>query len=85
MSRTILLEKHAIKFLEKLDKDTACRIIEKLERLENDSIPPDARKLVSLKQSSYRILVGDYRILYRIEKDSIVVFSINKRSVAYKR
>ncbi|MBP6933025.1 MAG: type II toxin-antitoxin system RelE/ParE family toxin [Candidatus Methanofastidiosum sp.] len=60
-------------------------MVEKLERLENDSIPPDARKLISLKQSSYRIRVGDYRILYRIEKDSIVVFSINKRSVVYKR
>jgi mRNA-degrading endonuclease RelE of RelBE toxin-antitoxin system len=48
-------------------------------------MPLDARKLVSLKQSSYRIRVGDYRILYRIEKDSIVVFSINRRSVVYKR
>ena len=85
MSRTILLEKHALKFLEKLDKDTACRIIDKLEKLENDPMPPDARKLVTLKQSAYRIRVGDYRILYRIEKDSIVVFSINKRSVVYKR
>jgi len=85
MSRTILLEKHALRFLEKLDKDIAYRIIEKLEKLENDPMPSDARKLVSLKQSSYRIRVGDYRILYRIEKDSIVVFSINKRSVVYKR
>ncbi len=85
MSRTILLEKHALKFLEKLDKDTACRIIDKLEKLENDPMPPDARKLVSLKQSAYRIRVGDYRILYIIEKDSIVVFSINRRSVVYKR
>ena len=53
--------------------------------LYTSSIPPDARKLISLKQSSYRIRAGDYRILYRIEKDSIVVFSINKRSVVYKR
>jgi len=82
MSRTILLEKHALKFLEKLDKDTACRIIEKLE---NDPMPSNARKLVTLKQSAYRIRVGDYRILYRIEKDSIVVFSINRRSVVYTR
>ena len=38
MSRTILLEKHALKFLEKLDKDTACRIIDKLEKLEAELI-----------------------------------------------
>ncbi len=85
MPHTILLEKRVIKFLEKLDKDKAYRIIDKLEKLENDPTPSDARKLVSLKKGSYRLRVGDYRILYRIEKDRIVVFSINKRSVVYKR
>jgi len=85
MSRTILLEKQSLKFLKNLDKDTSRRIIEKLEMLEEDPIPPNARKLLSVKDNAYRIRVGDYRILYRLDANNIIVFSINKRSIVYKR
>ena len=85
MSHTILLEKQALKFLKNLDKDTSRRIIEKLELLEEDPIPSNARKLLSVKNNAYRIRVGNYRILYRLDANNIIVFSINKRSVVYKR
>jgi len=85
MPHTILLEKQSLKFLKNLDKDTSRRIIEKLEMLEEDPIPPNARKLLSVKDNAYRIRVGDYRILYRLDANNIIVFSINKRSIVYKR
>jgi len=53
--------------------------------LEEDPIPPNARKLLSVKDNAYRIRVGDYRILYRLDANNIIVFSINKRSIVYKR
>lgn len=84
MSYTLFLEKQVIKFLSKLDNQTKNRIFTKLEELEINPIPMDAKRIVNSKEKVFRIRIGDYRALYRLEKNKIIiVFLIDKRSRVY--
>jgi len=86
MVYSLYLEKQVTKFLSKLDKNTSKRIFDKIENLTKDSIPSEAKRIVNINDKVFRIRVGTYRILYRIEKEKIVVvFLIDKRSKVYNK
>ncbi|ANV91251.1 type II toxin-antitoxin system RelE family toxin [Picosynechococcus sp. PCC 8807] len=67
--------KTAQKELSKLPKDTQRRIIEKIEALINDPYPPDTKKLKN-GNGRFRIRVGNYRIIYRIENEKLIILII---------
>ncbi len=73
------------KFLKKCDKILQDRIMQKLEDLKNDPVPHDAKFVVGRNEKTFRVRVGDYRILYCIyyEKNQILVSTIDKRSRVY--
>lgn len=82
----LFLEKNVIKFLSKLNKDLAKRIFYKIQTLRENPNPSDSKRLVNVKDKVFRIRIGDYRVLYRIEDNKIViVFLIDKRSRVYNR
>ena len=82
----LFLENNVIKFLSKLNKDLSKRIFDKIETLRINPTPPDSKRLVNVKDKVFRIRVGDYRVLYRIEGNTVViVFLIDKRSRVYNR
>ena len=82
---SIKFEKQVFKFLSKLDKVTAKRIISKIKLLKDEPVPHDAKRLVNVPDKAFRIRVGKFRVLYRIEKDKIiVVFTVDKRSRVYQ-
>ncbi|MFT4326528.1 MAG: type II toxin-antitoxin system RelE family toxin [Candidatus Woesearchaeota archaeon] len=82
----LFLEKNVIKFLSKLNKDLSKRIFGKIETLRINPTPSDSKRLVNVKDKVFRIRVGDYRVLYRIEGNTVViVFLIDKRSRVYNR
>jgi len=86
MSYSLFLEKQVIKFLSKLDVQTKTRIFNKLKELELEPVPHDAKRLVNVKEKVFRIRIGTYRALYRLENDKLViVFLIDKRSKVYKK
>ncbi len=86
MSYSLFLEKEVIKFLSRLDKELQHRILQKIEILKENPVPHDAKRLVNVKDLIFRIRVGQYRVLYRIEKDKIIIiFLIDKRSKVYER
>jgi mRNA interferase RelE/StbE len=73
------------KFLEKADNHIAKRIMDKLETaLTENPVPHDAKTIVG-EHGVFRIRIGDYRALYRINyKDKkILVFKIEARPHAY--
>ena len=85
MSKTITYDKQPIKFLKKLETSTAKRIIDKLDKkLEADSVPSDAKSII-WHHGVFRLRIGDYRALYRInyEEKRIVIFKLEKRSKVY--
>jgi mRNA interferase RelE/StbE len=58
------------------------RIIEKLRLAAND-LHGDIKRLVQF-QPSYRLRVGDYRVLFEVEVNKIVVYRILHRREAYR-
>ena len=81
----IVYDKQPIKFLNKLNKETNNRILDKIEEtLSNDPVPHDAKSIVG-EHGVFRIRIGDYRALYRINysESKIIVFKIDKRSKVY--
>lgn len=51
--------------LRKLEKSTIIKILTEVESLSNNPHPPGSKKLRG-SQSTYRLRVGNYRILYKI-------------------
>jgi mRNA interferase RelE/StbE len=61
------------------------RIIAQVDGLADDPRPPRVRKLVGFADR-YRIRVGDYRVIYRIQDDVLLVLilGVDHRRDAYR-
>ena len=53
----------AIKFLNKVDKILAKRILNKTEELQNNPIIHDSKSVKGFEEKLFRVRVGKYRIL----------------------
>jgi mRNA interferase RelE/StbE len=76
------LKPRAEKDLRNLSQQDQHRIVEKL-RLASDDLHGDIKRLVQF-QPSYRLRVGNYRVLFDIESEKIVVYRILHRREAYR-
>jgi len=88
MSKTpfrITFARSASKELESLDSTVVQRVVPKIRELAADPRPSGCRKIVGSKDS-WRIRVGDYRVIYRIDDQiSLVqVLVVRHRSKAYE-
>jgi mRNA interferase RelE/StbE len=81
----IQFSKGATKQLKKLPADVKERIDTKIQDLAIEPRPDGVKKLQG-DDTSYRIRVGDYRIIYEIEDDVllITVIKVGHRNQAYK-
>ena len=84
MKYEVKLSKRAYRELDSLDLSLRQRILDKLEELQEDPFPRGAVKLQGT-ESSYRVRVGDYRILYDVlNKEGLVLINkIDHRSTVY--
>ena len=71
---TVRIERTPRKFLKTLQISEKKRIDAALTLLADNPIPPKAKKLSG--RDGYRIRVGDYRIIYEIQKNVLVVLII---------
>ena len=73
------------RFLKKCDRQIRDRILDKIEKLRIDPFPSDARRVEGRKEKTFRVKVGDYRILYCVyfELNKILVTDIDKRPRVY--
>ena len=85
-SYKIWWKRSAEKDLRSIDKQHIPRLIEAIEPLSKDPFPVQHRKLYGTN-ISYRIRVGDYRIVYQIDskKRLITVYHIRHRKDIYRR
>ena len=81
MTYEIEFKPRAIKDLQSIPKLTVERIIEKVEALRND-LAGDVKRLTDFTPE-YRLRVGDYRILFEIEVDKVIIYRVKHRSDAY--
>ncbi len=86
MRYKIQIDRHASKFLEKLrEAELRGRLIHAIESLAEEPFPSGSQKLLG-RSDQYRIRVGDYRILYRVDRDLILilVLEIGHRREIYR-
>jgi len=78
----IILDKEAEDYLNKLDNFVARRIISKIRGLKENPFSKDIKRLKN--QNLFRLRVGDYRVLFEINKDLITIFKIGHRKNIYE-
>ena len=76
----IVIKKSAAKEIERIEKKDRIRIIEKIRSLASDPRQFGSKKLSG--QEKYRIRQGNYRILYQIVDDELI---INVVKVGHRR
>lgn len=78
----IEIRKSAFKDLEKIDKKERVRILEAIEKLKDF---PDVSNIKKLKNfnPTHRLRVGNYRVLFDVEENSIIIGRILHRKDAY--
>ena len=85
MTFDIFYDKQQKDFLKKTDKHIAKRLMDKIEEtLTSTPVPHNAKTIVG-KHGVFRIRIGNYRAVYRInyEKNKIIVFVLDKRERIY--
>ncbi|MFM6977699.1 MAG: type II toxin-antitoxin system RelE family toxin [Micrococcales bacterium] len=71
---SLRFEEQPEKDLAKLDQNTRLRIIRATYLLSQNPRPPKAKKIVGFNY--WRIRVGDYRVIYEIRGDELVILVI---------
>jgi len=86
LSFDIRLGSKAQHFLKTCDKDLYDRIREKLVKLGENPFPHDMKRVLGTKEKTFRVRVGDYRILYVVflDENIILIVNIDKRPKAYE-
>ncbi|MEK6848328.1 MAG: type II toxin-antitoxin system RelE/ParE family toxin [Nanoarchaeota archaeon] len=81
----IRLDKQPENFMSKCENEIFNRINAKLETLKYNPIPHDAKRVIGYELPTFRIRIGKYRALYRInyETNIIIVVKIDKRDRVY--
>ncbi|GBO56162.1 RelE/StbE replicon stabilization toxin [Pseudanabaena sp. lw0831] len=84
MSYRIVIPKPAQKQLDNISKIERDRLIITLRSLANDPRPNGVKKLKGY-DNTYRVRVGDYRIIYEIKDRELIVLllSVSHRKDAY--
>lgn len=67
--------------LKRMSPDVSRRILHKIERMRH-GLAGDVKRLKEFVPN-YRLRVGDWRVLFEVESDTIVVHEIKHRSQAY--
>ncbi len=71
--------------LKKIDRQFISKILKAIETLSVNPFPMHCKKLKD-SELSYRLRVGDYRIIYQVDQvnKAIVIYHVRHRKDAYK-
>lgn len=71
----LVIERRAQKALARIEKRDRDRIAKAIRGLAQEPRPPGAKKLTA--RNAYRVRVGEYRVLYEIDGDRLVVLVVD--------
>lgn len=82
----VKLDKQPEKFLKTCEISLFDRIMSKLKELKYNPVPHDAKRIVGYELPTFRIRIGKFRALYRInyQVNTIIVVKIDHREHVYK-
>lgn len=85
MAYNILFTKEAVKDIEKIDISIKKQIHKKLVYFKSlDDIKVVAKKLQNNEIGEYRLRVGNFRIIFDLDRHTIIVLRIQHRREVYK-
>ena len=72
--------------LKTIDRQYIPRILDAIESLAENPFPFQSKKMKG-SESSYRLRVGDYRVIYQVDTENkvITIYHVRHRKDAYKR
>jgi mRNA-degrading endonuclease RelE of RelBE toxin-antitoxin system len=85
MSFSIDYDKQPIKFFRQQDKHIIQRVMDKIDEVLPENPVPHNSKSIIGKHNCFRIRIGDFRVLCRVEYETnkIIIFKVDKRPRAY--
>lgn len=81
MNYQVEFKPKAIKDLQSLPVEVQSRVLTKIELMQNN-LTGDVKRLTNYTPE-YRLRVGDYRVLFEIEEDILVIYRVKHRKDAY--
>lgn len=81
MKYQIEFKPRALKDLRSLSAENSRRILAKAEALQ-DNLSGDVKHLTNFTPE-YRLRVGDYRVLFEVETDRVIIYRIRHRREVY--
>lgn len=81
MEYFIEFKKRAVKDLQKIPEDDAIRLLSKIYKLKKD-LKGDVKKLTN-HTPEYRLRVGNFRILFEIIGNRVIIYRVRHRKKAY--
>jgi mRNA interferase RelE/StbE len=81
MNYQVEFKPKAIKDLQSLPVEVQSRVLTKIELMQNN-LTGDVKRLTNYTPE-YRLRVGDYRVLFEIEEDVLVIYRVKHRKDAY--
>ena len=82
MKYNIEFKPRAVKDFETFHSRIQHRILAGIEKMD-DNLSGDAKRLTD-STPEYRLRVGDYRVLFEVERDTIIIYRIRHRREAYR-
>ena len=80
-----VFKSRALKDLYKLPKDIQRRIMNKIDYFVSSGVPLSfAENLVKFEIGQYRFRVGDYRIIFDLEGEKLIILTMGHRREIYK-
>jgi mRNA interferase RelE/StbE len=80
---TVVFMPKAERDMDSLSPDVARRILLKVYAMQDD-LAGDVKRLTNMTPG-YRLRVGDYRVLFELEGDRIIVYRVRHRREAYEK
>lgn len=80
---SVLITERAQKDLKSLNNEIKKRILDKIKFMAKDPINY-SKKLVNSRIGEYRFRIGDYRVIFDIDNNNIVVLRIGHRKNIYE-
>ena len=83
MTHRVVFTERAAKDIAGLDRTTRERIGRALRRLETEP-RSKSRQLTQPALGTYRYRIGDFRVIFDIEGDEVVILRVGHRSIIYR-
>jgi len=72
----------ALRDIERLPSRIQAQVLARIEEM-SDDLKGDVKRLTNFTPE-YRLRVGDYRVLFEVEKETIVIYRIRHRREVYR-